>query len=75
MSLCRFADELLGRLLQVVCPADLGELLDPEGGHVVVVAQLGRFVVPREHVVVVVPAFTHRHNGNAQILDRLNASV
>lgn len=54
-----FAHHVGGRRLEVVSPAQLGEDVDPDGGNVEEVAELGRLVVPGEHMVVVVPALTH----------------
>lgn len=42
----------MGRLLQVVSPADLCEHVNPEGGDVeLVVAELSRLVVPWEDML------------------------
>lgn len=66
-------DELLGRRLQVVRPSDFGKQVQPHGGHVQQVsADLGRPVVPRENVMVIVPALAHRHDGHDKVLGRLD---
>lgn len=61
-------DHFLCRLFKVVGPSDLSELVNPESRHIKVIAQLGRLVVPRENMMVVVPSLAHRHNRNTQRL-------
>lgn len=69
----RSPDKVLRRFLQVVRPANLGEKVQPECGHVDgVLAQLGRLVVPGKHVVIVVPTFAHGHHRYQLVLDGLN---
>lgn len=52
--------------LQIVRPADPGKEIDEGGGKVgAIVAQLGGFVIPRENMMVIVPAFTEGPDGDA----------
>lgn len=52
------------------------EEIDECGGHVVsVIAQFGGFVVPREHVVIIMPAFAQSHNGANWTVRWTNGSV
>ncbi len=68
-----FADHVLGYGFEVVGPADFGEEVDEGGGGVGrIVAQLGRLVVPREDVVVVVPSFAQRQQRDALVLRRMD---
>lgn len=71
-----FLDELFGRRLQIVRPAYAAENVQPHRGHVQhVPADLGRPVVPREHVVIVMPSFAHGHQRYGEVLRRLDAPV
>lgn len=54
--------------LEVVGPAYLGKHVDECGGHVEVVSEFGRFVVPWEDVMVVVPTFAECENSNRLVL-------
>jgi hypothetical protein len=69
-------DQRRGHRLQVVRPADAREEVDEGRGEVgAVVAQLGRLVVPREDVVVVVPALAERGDRHADVLRGADALV
>lgn len=62
--------------LQVVRPADAREEVDEGRGEVhAVVAQLGRLVVPREDVVVVVPALAESGDRHTDVLRGADALV
>lgn len=61
--------------LEIVRPTQSCKQLDPECRHIEMMRQLGRLVVPREHVMVVMPAFAHRNNRHTQILDRIDFSA
>lgn len=53
--------------LQVVRPADMSEEIYERGGHVgAVVAQLAGLVVPRKHVVIIVPALAEGGEAHGQ---------
>lgn len=72
----RVLNQLRGRLLPIVRPADFGEQIDPHGRDIErVVAQLGCLVVPRENMMVVVPSLAHRKCGDNAILRRADAPV
>lgn len=72
VSLTAFFDGFLHqfgrRFLEIVCPSDFGEQLNPKSGDVETVCQFGRLVVPWEYVVIVVPALAHRGNRHNDIL-------
>jgi len=62
--------------LEFVRPADTCHEVDEGGSEVgLVVAKLGRFVVPGEDVVVVVPALTNGADGNTQVLRGSNRLI
>jgi len=64
-SLDALLNDLVRDCLQIVRPADLSEEVDECSGEVhAIIAQLGCLVIPREDVMVVVPAFTQSENGN-----------
>uniref|UniRef100_T1DNK5 Uncharacterized protein n=1 Tax=Anopheles aquasalis TaxID=42839 RepID=T1DNK5_ANOAQ len=68
--------DLLGNRFQVVRPANLCEEIDERGSQVhPVVAQLSRLVVPREHMVIVVPSLAKRERCYRAVLRRRNALV
>lgn len=72
-SLDAFLDHVHGHRFQIVGPADFREEVDERGRQVGrVVAQLGRLVVPRERVVVVVETFAQRQHAYAQIFRRVD---
>lgn len=61
-----------GNTLQIVGPAQLSEEVDERRRRIVDVPQFTGFVVPREHVVIVVPAFTEGSKGHGQIFHWAN---
>ena len=68
-------DHLLRDRLAVVCPAQPHkEINNGSGGVQRVTAQLGRLVVVREHVVVIVPTFAQRCHGDHKVLSRADVS-
>lgn len=62
--------------LQIVRPADPGEEVDEGGGEVrTIVTQLGRLVVPREHMMVIVPALAEGADADAVAVGGANGVV
>lgn len=56
-------------VLTVICPAEFCEGINEARCPVrFVLAEFTGFIVPREHVMIVVPAFTECGNRNEQIL-------
>lgn len=75
-SLDALLDRRMGHCLQVVRPANLSEEIDKRGRKIdVIVAQLGRLVVPWEHVMVVVESLAERQRGHCGVLSRIYAPV
>lgn len=55
--------------LQIVRPADPGKEIDKGGGEVgAIVAQLGGLVIPRENMMVIMPAFTEGADADAEAI-------
>ena len=61
-------DHLRGHAFQVVRPTDAREEVDERGRRIEPVAQFSRFVIPGEHVVVIVPALAQGRHGHGQVL-------
>jgi len=55
------------RVLLVPHPAHLFEKVDQHGGQIEVLAELGGPVVPRERVVIVVPALAQPEHGHVNV--------
>lgn len=61
---------------QIVRQSDFGHGVDKHGREVCpVVTKFGRFVVPGEDVVVVVPSFTGSSDSNSKVFGRVDGSV
>lgn len=62
--------------LQIVRPPNLGEEIDERRRHVhPVVAELGRLVVPGEHVVIVVPSLAECERGYGLVLRWVDVAI
>lgn len=70
-TLYQLAGQMRSDALTVLHPADAGERIDETGRQVHrIAAELAGFVVPRKHMMVVVPALTERRQRYEQIVHR-----
>lgn len=52
---------------QIVCPTNPGKEIDESSGDIgAIVTQLGGFVIPRENMMIIMPAFTDGADGDAE---------
>lgn len=62
--------------LQIVCPSNPGEEVDEGGGEVgAIVSQFAGFVIPRKHMVVIVPAFAEGPDADAETVGGANGAA